>query len=176
MGTRERALTLSKGMTPSAELKDALPEDYWFLREMLLLAANWREDERLEQEPLSDPKVLGYVHGWGRPGDAGIISIINNEPVGVAWYRLFRKNEPGFGFVDEETPELSMAVRRDHRGVGLGELLLGELVARAKSNGYSSVSLSVEPDNPARKLYEKHDFKKFGESAGAWTMVKELSQ
>ena len=44
----------------------------------------------------------------------------------------------------------------------------------AAEDGFSSVSLSVEPGNPARKLYERHGFSIVDEGAEAWTMVASL--
>ena len=43
------------------------------------------------------------------------------------------------------------------RGQGLGGALLARLCALADANGMR-VSLAVEPDNPARRLYERHGF------------------
>jgi GNAT superfamily N-acetyltransferase len=39
--------------------------------------------------------------------------------------------ETGCGFVDSETPELSVAVRPEYRGRGIGTLLLRRLLAEA---------------------------------------------
>ena len=39
---------------------------------------------------------------------------------------------------------------------------------------YERLSLSVEPGNPARKLYERHGFSVVDEGAEAWTMVASL--
>jgi ribosomal-protein-alanine N-acetyltransferase len=46
------------------------------------------------------------------------------DPIGAAWLRLWSKDEQGYGFVDVHTPELSMAVRPEFRGQGIGTLLL----------------------------------------------------
>jgi ribosomal protein S18 acetylase RimI-like enzyme len=56
-----------------------------------------------------------------------------------------------------------------------GEELLVGLLAQAKKDGFRQVSLSVEPDNPALRLYERHGFEKVGESGGSWTMVARLN-
>src|SRR3954464_257680 len=89
------------------------PQDVRFLRDMLKHAYHWR----LNEDP--DLPVARYVNNWGRPGDAGLIAW-EAGPVGAAWYRLFPASAPGFGFVDEQTPELTIAVVPSRRGGGGG--------------------------------------------------------
>ena len=119
--------------------------------------------------------VSRYVRAWGRPGDTAVIALAGGFPVGAAWYRVFSADEPGYGFVDERTPELAIAVVPSQRGRGVGEQLLLALIERARQAGYTSLSLSVEPGNPARKLYERHGFEVVDEGAEAWTMVARLA-
>jgi len=114
------------------------------------------------------------VRGWGRPGDTAVIALEGGFPVGAAWYRVFGPEEPGYGFVDERTPELAIAVVPSKRGHGVGDEMLKELLGKAREAGYERLSLSVEPGNPARKLYERHGFEVVDEGADAWTMVAEL--
>jgi ribosomal protein S18 acetylase RimI-like enzyme len=153
-------------------MRPAEPSDLPFLRAMLYEAAFWPPGgprPPLDQA-LAEPALARYVAGWGRAGDAGVIALGDEgKPVGAAWYRLFPPDEPGFGFVDGRTPELSLAVVAQARGRGVGSTLLGGLLARARADGYEALSLSVEPDNPARRLYERHDFVRVGGEA-AWTM------
>ena len=103
------------------------------------------------------------------------IAIVCGFPVGAAWYRVFRAAEPGYGYVDEQTPELAIAVVPSKRGHGIGEELLQALLVKARAAGYERLSLSVEPGNPARKLYERHGFEVVDEGAEAWTMVASLA-
>ena len=147
-------------------------QDVRFLRDMLHHAYYWRE--RAPQDP-SEGSVQRYVMTWGRPGDAAVIAYDEAGNVGAAWYRLFKEREPGYGFVDEQTPELTIAVVPSRRGKGYGEDLLAALLAQAKSEGFAQVSLSVEPDNPALRLYQRYGFEKVGESGGSWTMVARLN-
>jgi len=113
-----------------------------------------------------------YLRGWGRPGDTAVIALESGFPVGAAWYRLFRAEEPGYGFVNEETPELAIAVVPSKRGHGIGDELLKSLLAKAGQAGFEQLSLSVEPGNPARQLYERHGFEVVIEGPEAWTMVR----
>jgi ribosomal protein S18 acetylase RimI-like enzyme len=74
--------------------------------------------------------------------------------------------------VAADVPELSLAVAPDHRRRGLGRDLLEHALRQAKEAGHRQVSLSVEPDNPALRLYKRLGFERVGESGGAWTMIR----
>ena len=143
-------------------------QDLRFLRDMLHHAYYWRER-------VPGSLVSRYVRGWGRPGDAAVVALDGGFPVGAAWYRVFSADEPGYGFVDEQTPELSIAVVPSRRGKGHGERLLRALLEEAKRNGFEQISLSVEPENPALRLYERFGFEKVGELGGSSTMLAHLS-
>jgi len=147
-------------------------QDVRFLREIFTQWHYWRE-----RVPGEEPgPVARYVKGWGRPGDTALIAVEDAFPVGAAWYRLFRRDQPGYGFVDEETPELALAVVPSRRRRGLGDALVRALCDRARSEGYAALSLSVERDNVALvSFYEKHGFERVVEDGGdGVTMLRVL--
>lgn len=149
-------------------------EDVRFLWAMVALAAAWRSLEP-GADASSDPHVARYVAGWGRPGDAGVIAEDTaGRPLGAAWYRLFPETEPGYGFVDPGIPELSIGVEADARGQGIGTALLEALIERARAEDFPSLSLSVEEDNPAVRLYERAGFRTVERDATTRTMQLEL--
>ncbi len=76
--------------------------------------------------------------------------------------------------VSQDDTELSMGVMRAWRGRGIGSRLLGELIAAACEHGLASLSLSVEPDNYARRLYERVGFRRADETNGSLTMLLPL--
>ena len=134
-----------------------------FLAEMLYEAVYWRDDGAEERPPfdelLGNPELRRYVEDWGRKGDVAIVALDRlDEPVGAAWYRTFTADAPGYGFVADDVPELSIAVYPECRGQHVGSLLLGTIVSRARTDGYRAISLSVAAANPARRLYERHGF------------------
>ncbi len=137
-------------------IREGGQQDVRFLRDMLRHAYYWRWGS-----PESIP-ASRYVAGWGRRGDAGLVALDEGFPVGAAWYRLFRSGAPGYGFVDEQTPELTIAVVPSRRGHGFGERLLSALLDQARRDGFGAVSLSVERGNPAIRLYERFGFEREG--------------
>jgi ribosomal protein S18 acetylase RimI-like enzyme len=142
-----------------------------FLRDMLRHAYYWRVESVTES---GEPPVQRYVERWGRPGDTALIAIQDFQRVGAAWFRLFTDDNPGYGFLDEETPELSIAIVPSKRGTGLGSELLDALLERARADGYDAITLSVEKDSPAVGLYERHGFERLGEDDGGVTMKANL--
>jgi ribosomal protein S18 acetylase RimI-like enzyme len=139
--------------------------DVPFLRDMLRHAFYWRT-------PVGDrePPLTRYVNSWGRAGDRALIAIDDFVPVGAAWYRLFTQADAGFGFVDERTPELAIAVVPSRRGRGFGHELLSGLLERAREDGFDAISLSVARDNPAVALYESYGFQRVRDDDGAVVM------
>jgi GNAT superfamily N-acetyltransferase len=146
-------------------LRPADQQDTRFLRDMLRHAYHWRMGD-------PDLPVFRYVKNWGRPGDAGVIASAGPNAYGAAWYRLFPAAAPGFAFVDEQTPEVTIAVVPSHRGKGTGGELLEALLERARADGFSQLSLSAEPGQTG--LYEKYGFRELRREDGTVTMVASL--
>ena len=114
------------------------------------------------------PALARYVAGWGRPGDTGVLCADPTHVLGAAWCRLFAADAPGYGYVDAATPELAMAVRAGHRGRGIGTALLERLIAAAGP----ALSLSVDRDNPAARLYARMGFRIVGSAGRSVTLLR----
>ena len=153
---------------PGVVVRRGGAQDVRFLRDMLHHAYYWKE-----RAPDTGPgPVALYVKAWGRRGDTAVIALDKGFPVGAAWYRLFEGQRPGYGFVDEGTPELAIAVVPNARGKGVGTALLAALLERARGDGYAGISLSVDRANAgAMELYERHGFRRVAEDADSVTML-----
>lgn len=135
-------------------------EDEAFLWFMLYEAAHLVEEGNLTvQDAMNNPDLAKYVKNWGRKDDSGFVAILqsSNQPVGAAWLRLLTGENKGYGYVDDQTPELAIAILPQHRNKGIGTQLLTHLLAAAKTS-YTSVSLSTRETNPALSLYKRFGF------------------
>lgn len=160
-------------------IRPATKDDAEFLRTMLYEAARWNPDWPREtiEEFLVEPTLRRYHEEWGREGDGGVVAEVDGQPVGAAWYRVFTEEEPGFGFVNEKTPELSIAVAPLHRRKGIGQAVLRSCMVQAREEGFQALSLSVAVHNRSRMMYQRAGFEKVGESGGSsdtWTMLANL--
>ena len=128
------------------------------------------------RDVIDRPELARYVEAWGRAGDMGFVAVDagSGEPVGAAWLRLLTGAGRGYGHVDDETPELGMAVLPEYRGRGVGSELLG-LLLKSAGAVYRSVCLSVSADNPAVRLYKRAGFELASASGDSLIMVKRLS-
>jgi ribosomal protein S18 acetylase RimI-like enzyme len=152
-------------------------QDLPFLEGMLFEATFWRPvgDRPTFQEFISEPHFRKLLAGWGRPGDTALVAQGENAYLGAAWYRLWTDQDHSYGYVRPDIPELGLAVGREHRSRGVGRALLEGIIQEAQTQGIHSLSLSVDPSNNARKLYESVGFIKFGESGTSWTYLLRLA-
>jgi GNAT superfamily N-acetyltransferase len=158
------------------EIRDLREDELEFLQEMLYAALDWRPDVELPSMEwvIEHPQVVVFHEGWGRPGDIALVAELAGEKVGLVWYRLFTEEAHGEGFVDEETPELAIAVVDGFRGRGIGGELLAAAHERARREGIARLSLSVDAENPAKRLYERFGYADFEPEDGLGRMILEL--
>jgi ribosomal protein S18 acetylase RimI-like enzyme len=146
----------------------ATGDDLEFLEQVFVLAADWRPGhERGAEHWRADASMGRYVGGFPRDTDFGFIATREHEDVGAIWARYFTEDDPGYGYVDDATPELTLGVVPGRRGEGIGRALLNVMLAASTTD----LSLSVEDGNPAIELYRKSGFVEVGRFGEATTML-----
>jgi ribosomal protein S18 acetylase RimI-like enzyme len=136
-------------------IRDLRTEELDLLREVLYTALDWRPNGALPpfDAVVAHPQVKIFHEGWGRAGDTALVAEDRGRLVGLVWYRFFTETEHGEGFVDEHTPELAIAIEEEFRRRGIGAALMEAIHDRARQDGVARISLSVDADNPAKRLY-----------------------
>lgn len=148
-----------------------LQADTPFLWEMLYQALYVPEGHPpFPREIIQQPEIAQYVQDWGQPDDEGLIACDDETPIGAVWIRRIR----AYGFVDDDTPELSLAMLPGYRGLGIGTKLMNELFALLQGR-YAALSLSVSKENPALRLYERLSFEVVKDDGNSVTMKRLLN-
>jgi ribosomal protein S18 acetylase RimI-like enzyme len=142
-------------MAIAIDIRPLRADDVPFLREALYHAVFVPPNAKPPARTLIDlPELAAYIDRFGaRSGDVGVLALAGESPVGAAWARLMR----GYGYVDDDTPELSIALLPEYRGQGIGTQLMQVLLNALKPLA-ARVSLSVQRANPAFRLYQRLGF------------------
>ena len=105
-----------------------------------------------EKSILQLPELQVYTDDFGSsPHDRTFVAEAEGKIVGAAWARIMKD----YGHMDDQTPSLAISLYKEYRGMGIGTALLKNLMMDLKAAGYERVSLSVQKDNYAVKMYEK---------------------
>ena len=134
-------------------MRELRADDRDLLVEATFCNVNWVEERFTRDDVLTNPYFRHYYDPWQESDFGYVAENSNGGAVGVVWLRFFTADDPGFGFVDEATPELSIWVAEGERGRGIGGQLLDAAIRAARLKGLRRISLSVEEGNPARRLY-----------------------
>ena len=127
-------------------------------------------------EVLQQPGVRIYAEDWGRGGDMGDIGVaaqIDGEPIGACWMRRLPVGV-GLASVDDQTPQLGIALEPAFQRRGHGAPLMRAALQAARERGVQQVALTVHPQNPAIGLYERCGFVKQGLRGSYHLMVVPL--
>ena len=131
-------------------------------------------EKPFDKSIIHHPQLEKYTYHWGKEHDLAFIAETKREKVGLIWTRLFTRKNPGFGYFDDSTPELGMAVKPDYRNKGIGCMLLIRFFREMEKRGYKKISLSVDKRNRAVNLYKRTGFQIVKENESDFIMVKHL--
>ena len=150
--------------------------DINILHDLLFEAVFWNPDmvRPDKDEFLKSQEISKIIAHWGREGDICLIAEVDGVTLGGAWYRFWTDDDHSYGFVDSDTPEIGISLFSEYRSKGIGRKLLTGLIDCAKSSGIKALSLSVDPQNFARQLYESVGFEKIGKFGTSYTYILRL--
>jgi ribosomal protein S18 acetylase RimI-like enzyme len=134
------------------------------------------DQEKPDKEIIKLPELSRYIKDFGKETDLCLVAVLNEELIGAIWTRLFSEEQKGFGFVDLKTPELSMSVSENYRKKGIGTKMLKEMFNKLTLLEYDQVSLSVDKQNFAMRLYQKFGFETVESDDKSATMIKRIKK
>ncbi|MEO1053086.1 MAG: GNAT family N-acetyltransferase [Bacteroidota bacterium] len=160
------------------KIRPLKPSESDFLADMLYEAIFIPEGhDPLPREVIKDKSLSKYIENWRKDNfDIALVMEVNNQPVGVIWGRLLTGESKGFGYVDDKTPELSMAVKDEYRNQGIGTKLIKAIASEYQKIGVEYLSLSVDKANNAANLYKRLGCEIIEETETAWTMKKRIQE
>ncbi|NMA67349.1 MAG: GNAT family N-acetyltransferase [Clostridiaceae bacterium] len=104
---------------------------------------------------IHQPELQVYVENFGsREGDLALVAEVEGMIVGAVWVRIMND----YGHIDDETPSLAISLYTDYRNYGIGTDMMFRMINKLRSKGYSKVSLAVQKNNYAVKMYKKVGF------------------
>ena len=111
-----------------------------------------------------------YISDFGKKDDICYVAEVEGKVVGAVWTRILND----YGYIDDETPSLSISILKEYRNLGIGTELMKQIILALKEKGYKQVSLSVQKVNNAVRMYKKVGFGIIHENEKDYIMVCKL--
>lgn len=151
--------------------------EYKFLEEMLYEAIFIPEGKpKPPKSIIEHPEIKKYIESWNqKKDDIGIVAHVEGKLIGAIWGRRFLADNKGYGYIDDKTPEIGLAVKKEYRNNGIGSELLNQIENAYYQIGIDQISLSVDKLNPARSLYQRSGYEMYAEKETSIIMIKKIS-
>ncbi|MDE6472016.1 MAG: GNAT family N-acetyltransferase [Clostridia bacterium] len=112
-----------------------------------------------------------YVKDFGKlKDDVALVAETNGKIIGAVWARIMND----YGHIDNDTPSLAISLYKDYRGYGIGTDLMQNMLSLLKRRSYKRVSLAVQKENYAVKMYKNVGFAIVDENPQEYIMVRRL--
>lgn len=147
------------------------PDEYSILADFLYEAIFIPEGVQPPPKSIiQQPELQVYVEDFGKKDDYCLVAETNNKIIGAVWVRIM----DDYGHIDNNTPSLAISLYKEFRGQGIGTVLLDGMLSLLKSENYEKVSLSVQKENYAYRMYLKAGFEVMNENNEEYIMVCDL--
>lgn len=154
--------------------KEELPLLEDFLYEAIFIP-DWYHDEVPRDIIYTNPLLYSAIQDFGtRPHDHCMVAEVDGKVVGAVWVGI--RDE--YGHMDDETPSFSISLYKEYRNHGIGTALMEKMLELLKSKGYKKVSLGVNKENYAVRMYKKVGFEIVGDGADEteYLMIQVLNE
>ena len=114
-----------------------------------------------------------YVRDFGQsPDDKCLVAEVDGKIVGAVWSRIMED----YGHIADGIPSLAISLYKEYRNQGIGTALLQQMIQLLQREGYEKVSLSVQKENYASRMYLKAGFDVLKETEEEYIMVLDLGR
>ena len=125
------------------------------------------------REIVDDENLQVYIRDFGNlPDDRCLVAVTDDIVVGAIWSRIMND----YGHIDDNTPSIAISLYKEYRNQKIGTALLEKMLNLLKTDGYKSVSLSVQKANYAMKMYQKAGFQVISDDEEEAVMKCNLSR
>ena len=135
-----------------------------FLYEAIYIPAGEMPPAR---EIIFKPELRVYIEAFGKKDDFCMVADVAGKLAGAVWIRIMRD----YGHIAADIPSLAISVLPEYRGYGMGTQLLQAMLDHVYWKGYRGVSLSVQKENYAYRMYAKAGFRIYRETEEEYIML-----
>jgi ribosomal protein S18 acetylase RimI-like enzyme len=106
-------------------------------------------------EIIKQPELQVYIERFGeQDGDICLVAECDSIIVGAVWVRIMND----YGHVYDDMPSLAISLLPEYRNKGIGTALMKSMQEMVSKQGYKGISLSVQKQNYATKMYRRLGF------------------
>jgi ribosomal protein S18 acetylase RimI-like enzyme len=151
-------------------VREMQPNEYFLLNDFLYNAIFIPQGVTPPPKNIIEQEELQvYVKDFGKQkDDVALVAEIDGKIIGAVWARIMND----YGHIDNDTPSLAISIYKNYRGIGTS--LMRNMISLLKYRGYKRVSLAVQKENYAVKMYKRIGFIIVEENSEEYIMVCEL--
>lgn len=161
-----------KDLIALVKIREMNKDEYYLLSDFLYEAIFIPEGvKKPDKAIINSPELQIYIKDFSKfEDDYCLVAELNKKVVGACWIRIM----DDYGHIDNNTPSLAISLYPKYRNKGIGTILLKEMINNLRNKKYIRISLSVQKDNYAFKMYKSCGFIVLKETDLEYIMVCNL--
>ena len=134
------------------------------------------KEDLLDISVIREERFNKYIDKFGKEDDYALVWEKDGQIAGLAWTRLFDESNKGFGYVSDDTLELTVSILPGYNVQKISAELIEVISNELRIRDYKRVSVSVSENDELLDVYKKYDFiEKEKQEDNRVLLVKELN-